>query len=137
MAGLGMLMILLGALALWLRYRQRLYQSKPFLRFALWMGPSGLIAILAGWVTTEVGRQPWVVYGVQRTADAVSAHGDLHMTISLLTFFIVYSSVFGVGYSYMLRLIRKGPQTFNPPLSGTPARPLSAATEGFQHKESR
>ena len=130
-------MILLGALALWLRYRQRLYQSKPFLRFALWMGPSGLIAILAGWVTTEVGRQPWVVYGVQRTADAVSAHGDLHMTISLLTFFIVYSSVFGVGYSYMLRLIRKGPQTFNPPLSGTPARPLSAATEGFQHKESR
>jgi cytochrome d ubiquinol oxidase subunit I len=85
MAGLGMLMILLGALALWLRYRKRLYQSKPFLRFALWMGPSGLIAILAGWVTTEVGRQPWVVYGVQRTADAVSAHGDLHMTISLLT----------------------------------------------------
>jgi cytochrome d ubiquinol oxidase subunit I len=132
-----MLMILLGALALWLRYRQRLYQSKPFLRFALWMGPSGLIAILAGWVTTEVGRQPWVVYGVQRTADAVSAHGDLHMTLSLLTFFVVYSSVFGVGYSYMLRLIRKGPQTFNPPLSGTPARPLSAATEGFQHKESR
>ncbi len=100
-------------------------------------GPSGLIAILAGWVTTEVGRQPWVVYGVQRTADAVSAHGDLHMTLSLLTFFVVYSSVFGVGYSYMLRLIRKGPQTFNPPLSGTPARPLSAATEGFQHKESR
>ena len=130
-------MILLGALALWLRYRQRLYQSKPFLRFALWMGPSGLIAILAGWVTTEVGRQPWVVYGVQRTADAVSAHGDLHMTLSLLTFFVVYSSVFGVGYSYMLRLIRKGPQTFNPPLSGTPARPLSVATEGFQHKESR
>lgn len=58
MAGLGMLMILLGAFALWLRYKQRLYTSRPFLRFALWMGPSGLIAILAGWVTTEVGRQP-------------------------------------------------------------------------------
>jgi cytochrome d ubiquinol oxidase subunit I len=41
MAGLGMLMILLGALALWLRYRQRLYHSKPFLRFALWMGLPG------------------------------------------------------------------------------------------------
>ncbi|MGV8617397.1 cytochrome ubiquinol oxidase subunit I, partial [Pseudomonas aeruginosa] len=91
--------ILLGALALWLRYRGRLYHSRPFLRFALWMGPSGLIAILAGWVTTEVGRQPWVVYGVQRTADAVSAHGDLHMSISLLTFIVVYGSVFGVGYS--------------------------------------
>jgi cytochrome d ubiquinol oxidase subunit I len=136
MAGLGMLMILLGALALWLRYRRRLYHSKPFLRFALWMGPSGLIAILAGWVTTEVGRQPWVVYGVQRTADAVSAHGDLHMTISLLTFLVVYSSVFGVGYSYMLRLIRKGPQEVNPPVSGTPARPLSAATGNIEHKES-
>jgi cytochrome d ubiquinol oxidase subunit I len=78
-------------------------------------GAIGLIAILAGWVTTEVGRQPWVVYGVQRTADAVSAHGDLHMSISLLTFIVVYSSVFGVGYSYMLRLIRKGPQDAQPP----------------------
>lgn len=58
-------------------------------------------------MTTEVGRQPWVVYGVQRTADAVSAHGDLHMSVSLLTFIVVYSAVFGVGYSYMLRLIRK------------------------------
>ncbi len=58
MAGLGMLMLLLGVLALWLRRGDRLYHSRPFLRFALWMGPSGLIAILAGWVTTEVGRQP-------------------------------------------------------------------------------
>ncbi len=83
MAGLGMLMLLLGVLALWLRRGDRPYHSRPFLRFALWMGPSGLIAILAGWVTTEVGRQPWVVYGVQRTADAVSAHGDLHMSVSV------------------------------------------------------
>ena len=137
MAGLGMLMLLLGALALWLRRGDRLYHSRPFLRFALWMGPSGLIAILAGWVTTEVGRQPWVVYGVQRTAEAVSAHGDLHMSVSLLTFIVVYSAVFGVGYSYMLRLIRKGPQAVQPATTGTPARPLSAATEGYLQKESR
>ncbi|SQC93634.1 Cytochrome d ubiquinol oxidase subunit 1 [Cedecea neteri] len=71
MAGLGMLMILLGVASLWLRYRNRLFESRPFLRFALWMGPSGLIAILAGWITTEVGRQPWVVYGLLRTKDAV------------------------------------------------------------------
>ncbi len=90
-----------------------------------------------GWVTTEVGRQPWVVYGVQRTADAVSAHGDLHMSVSLLTFIVVYSAVFGVGYSYMLRLIRKGPQEMLPATTGTPARPLSAATEGYLQKESR
>ena len=78
-----------------------------------------------------------MVYGVQRTADAVSAHGDLHMSVSLLTFIVVYSAVFGVGYSYMLRLIRKGPQEMHPATSGTPARPLSAATEGYLQKESR
>lgn len=139
MAGLGMLMLLLGILAVWLRYKQRLYTSRPFLRFALWMGPSGLIAILAGWVTTEVGRQPWVVYGLQRTADAVSAHGDLHMSISLLTFFVVYSAVFGLGYSYMIRLIRKGPEENDGaiPPTGTPARPLSAAIIDAQHEGDR
>ncbi|WP_058910144.1 cytochrome ubiquinol oxidase subunit I [Entomohabitans teleogrylli] len=133
MAGLGVLMILLGAIALWLRYRQRLYHSRPFLCFALWMGPSGLLAILAGWVTTEVGRQPWVVYGLQRTRDAVSAHGELHMSVSLLAFLVVYCSVFGVGYLYMMRLIRKGPpplHTLPVPASGTPARPLSAIPDG-------
>ncbi|MEG2043154.1 MAG: cytochrome ubiquinol oxidase subunit I, partial [Hafnia sp.] len=103
-------MILLGAIGLWLRYKQRLYTSRPFLHFVFWMGPSGLIAILAGWITTEVGRQPWIVHGLMRTKDAVSAHGDLHMSISLLTFFVVYGAVFGVGYAYMMRLIRKGPE---------------------------
>ena len=137
MAGLGMLMLLLGVVALWLRKKQTLYTSRPFLWFALLMGPSGLVAILAGWVTTEVGRQPWVVYGLQRTADAVSAHGDLHMSISLVVFFVVYSSVFGVGYSYMMRLIRKGPQPFTPEPHGTPARPLSAAIEPQQSQEER
>ncbi|WP_413735827.1 cytochrome ubiquinol oxidase subunit I [Sodalis sp. RH21] len=137
MAGLGMLMILLGITSLWLRRRQRLYRSRVFLRFALLMGPTGLIAILAGWFTTEVGRQPWVVYGLLRTRDAVSAHGDLHMSISLLAFIAIYSSVFGVGYLYMVRLMRQGPQPGEgqaPPPGGpgrprTPARPLSAVQE--------
>ncbi len=71
------------------------------------MGPSGLVALLAGWFTTEIGRQPWVVYGVQRTRDAVSAHGDLHMSLSLLAFIVVYASVFGVGYVYLIRLIKR------------------------------
>ncbi|MGC0064875.1 cytochrome ubiquinol oxidase subunit I, partial [Enterobacter asburiae] len=84
----------------------------------------------AGWVTTEVGRQPWVVYGYLRTIDAVSLHSTLQMSISLLAFFVVYSSVFGVGYVYLIRLIKKGPQpvdTLTSNTSGTPARPLSAA----------
>ena len=135
MVALGMLMIALGVLSLWLRYKKRLYESRPFLWFALLMGPAGLIAILAGWFTTEVGRQPWVVYGLQRTSDAVSAHGDLHMSISLLLFIIVYGSVFGVGYHYMMRLIKKGPVSGEgaevtqggPGTTKTPARPLSAA----------
>ena len=57
------------------RWRGRLYESRALQRFALWMGPSGLIAMLAGWYVTEVGRQPWVVYGVMRTADAATPHG--------------------------------------------------------------
>lgn len=108
MVGLGMLMILVGVWGTWLRYKNKLYQSKAFLRFTFFMAPSGLIALLAGWFTTEVGRQPWVVYGIQRTKDAVSAHGEMHMSISLLIFLIVYGSVFGIGYGYMLKLIRKG-----------------------------
>lgn len=108
MVGLGLLMIAAGVWGLWLRSRKRLYESQTFLRFMFVMAPSGLIAILAGWFTTEIGRQPWVVYGLQRTADAVSAHGEVHMSISLLAFFAVYGSVFGIGYMYMMKLIRKG-----------------------------
>ncbi|WP_434525066.1 cytochrome ubiquinol oxidase subunit I [Photorhabdus asymbiotica] len=110
MVSLGMLMIIAGCWGLWLRYKKRLYQSRAFLRFMFLMAPSGLIAILAGWFTTEIGRQPWVVYGLLRTKDAVSAHGEMHMSISLLLFIVVYSSVFGVGYAYMMKLIRKGPK---------------------------
>ncbi len=91
--------------------QKKLYASRPFLWFVLLMGPSGLIAILAGWFTTEIGRQPWTVYGLQRTREAVSAHGELHMSMSLMAFIIVYSAVFGVGYIYMMQLIKKGPQT--------------------------
>lgn len=109
MAGLGMLMICLGLLSIILRKKKRLYHSPLFLRFALLMGPTGLIAILAGWFTTEIGRQLWVVYGLQRTKDAVSAHGDIQMSLSLLAFILVYFSVFGIGYFYMVHLMKKGP----------------------------
>ena len=135
MVGMGLLMILMGVISLWLRYRGTLYLSRPFHHFALWMGPAGLIAILAGWVTTEVGRQPWVVYGLLRTRDAVSGHGELQMSLSLLTFIVVYSAVFGVGYYYMVRLIKKGPQPVDhlpSSTTGTPARPLSAAGESLE-----
>lgn len=138
MVAMGLLMILMGVLSLWLRHKGTLYRSRPFHHFALWMGPAGLLAILAGWVTTEVGRQPWVVYGLLRTRDAVSGHGDLQMSLSLLTFIVVYSAVFGVGYYYMVRLIKKGPQPVDhlpSSTTGTPARPLSAAGESLEQEK--
>ncbi|ODO79293.1 cytochrome ubiquinol oxidase subunit I [Klebsiella pneumoniae] len=130
MVGMGVLMIALGICGAWLRYRRRLSPSRPFQCFALCMGPAGLIALVAGWVTTEMGRQPWVIYGLLRTRDAVSLHSTLQMAISLLVFIVVYCAVFGVGYYYIFRLIKKGPQPVTELTSqtaGTPARPLSAA----------
>ena len=112
---LGMLMLLLALWGNWLRRGQRWGNKPLFLRFAVLMGPSGLVAVLAGWFTTEVGRQPWVVYGVQRTADAVSGHGVLPMTISLAVFIVIYCSVFGVGTYYLLHMLKKGPDNSLPP----------------------
>jgi cytochrome d ubiquinol oxidase subunit I len=126
MVGLGMLMILLGVLALSMKLRGRLYMSRPFLRFALAMGPAGLIAILAGWCTTEIGRQPWVVYGVMRTADAVSAHGIEQLALTLAIFVVVYLLVFGAGTVYLLRIIDKGP------LPGEGSRPVDAGQGGMR-----
>src|SRR5215475_977445 len=90
MAGLGMLMLALGVWSALLRWRGKLFESRAFLRFALLMGPSGLVALLAGWLTTEIGRQPWVVYGVMRTADAVSNNSALALSISLVLFVVMY-----------------------------------------------
>jgi cytochrome bd ubiquinol oxidase subunit I len=109
MAGLGVLMLLLGGWSALLRRRERLFESRAFLRFATLMGPSGLIAIIAGWLTTEIGRQPWVVYGVMRTEQAVSNHSVLALSTTLILFVVTYCAVFGAGISYMLKLVAKGP----------------------------
>jgi len=143
MVGLGTLMLLLGVWSAWLRWRSRLYQSRLFLRFAVAMGPAGLIAILAGWYTTEIGRQPWVVYGVMRTKDAVSNHPALALTTTLIVFVVMYLAVFGTGVSYMLKLAARGPAELGPsngghgglegtPLNQRPSRPLSAASDAVQ-----
>lgn len=145
MAGLGMMMILLGLTSLWMRHKKRLYDSRPFLWFTLLMGPSGLIAMVAGWFTTEIGRQPWVVYGLIRTSDAVSPHGMVQLSFTLGAFILIYGAVFGIGYVYLFRLIKQGPvegegkEEFHggPGQQHTPARPLSAvdATDKSQEKK--
>jgi cytochrome d ubiquinol oxidase subunit I len=140
MAGLAFLMLFLGLWGAWLRFRRKLYQSKLFLRFAVLMAPSGLIALLAGWITTEMGRQPWVVYGVQRTSDAVSNHSAMAVGSMLAIFAVMYVAVFGTGSLYVLRLVARGPQehtphdpgdegTGDPPLNQRPSRPFSAAPD--------
>jgi cytochrome d ubiquinol oxidase subunit I len=136
MVGLGILMLLLGCWGLWLRWRRTLHQSRPFLRFSVVMGPSGLIAILAGWLTAEIGRQPWVIYGVMRTRDAVSDHSALALSTTLIVFFVMYSAVFGAGVSYMLKLVGRGPmQGYHVEAEHRegqalrPARPMSAAPD--------
>jgi len=144
MVGLGMLMLLLGLWSAWLRWRGGLYAQPLFLRFATLMGPAGLIAILAGWYTTEIGRQPWVVYNVMRTSDAVSSHSALTLSVTLVVFIVVYFIVFGIGTRYMLKLVGKGPETdegagpkdeggsLGGGSLGRPARPLSAAPDEVQ-----
>ncbi|WP_447745746.1 cytochrome ubiquinol oxidase subunit I [Pseudomonas nicosulfuronedens] len=144
MAGLGMLMIFVGLWSAWLRWRKRLFENRLFLKLVLWMGPSGLIAILAGWFTTEIGRQPWVVYGLMRTSDAVSNHSVTQMSLTLVMFVLVYFSLFGVGIGYMMRLVRKGPVTHEGRETShggagqkrTAARPLSATAEGLDDDDS-
>jgi cytochrome d ubiquinol oxidase subunit I len=136
MVGLGFLMLALGVWGAWLRWRGHLYDSHVFQGFAILMGPAGLIAILAGWFTTEIGRQPWVVYGVMRTENAVSNHSPIALSSTLILFIVMYCAVFGTGISYMLKLVAKGPETDDhakkAPDRGQimrPARPFSAALD--------
>lgn len=114
MVGLGMLMLLTAGLGTWLYWRGRLEKSPRYLRLATWMTPAGFVATLAGWYVAEVGRQPWVVYGLQRTADAVSPipAGQVLHTLSL--FVAVYSLLFAVFTFYLVRLIRRGPANAAP-----------------------
>lgn len=131
MAGLGFLMIGLGLWGAWLLWRRRLAGHRPFLRFAVAMGPAGFVAVIAGWIVTEVGRQPWVVQGVLRTADAVSPVTAGSVAASLLVYVVVYAIVFAAGALYILRLLAEGPVAgaAEPPPEGqrAPGTPLAAA----------
>lgn len=109
MVGLGLAMIALGLWGAWLVWRGRVERTRPFLKAALVMGPAGFIAVIAGWIVAEVGRQPYVIYGVLRTEDAVSPIGAGSVSASLLAFLVVYAVVFSVGALYILRMLAEGP----------------------------
>jgi len=123
MVGIGVLMLVLGAWSLVLRLIQRLYDCPVFLPAAILMGPSGFIAVLAGWITTEVGRQPYTVYGLLRTADSVSPIALPGVAASLVAFIVVYLAVFGAGAFYILRSMAHTPQVDEPDIeTGVPVR---------------
>jgi cytochrome d ubiquinol oxidase subunit I len=127
MVGLGTLMILLGAMSLWARWRGTLYEWRTLHRFALAMTPAGFVAIIAGWVTTEVGRQPYLVYGLLRAADSVSPLAAPAVATSLVAFVVVYFAVFGVGIWYMLRQMAAPPHPQEPPLKHAEDQPIRTA----------
>jgi len=122
MVGLGMLMFTLGLYSLLARARRKLYDWRSLHRFALLMGPAGFVAVIAGWVTTEVGRQPWVIYNLLRTADAVSPIAAPAVSASLLAFVIVYFAVFAAGTWYILRLMSHAPAAGEPQPADMPIR---------------
>ncbi len=122
MVGIGFAMLGIGGWSLWARYRHRLYDSTWLQRAAILMGPAGFVAILAGWVTTEVGRQPYTVYGLLRTAKSIAPIGLPGVATSLAVFAIVYLVVFGSGVVILLRMMGKTPEAGEPEQPQLPIR---------------
>jgi cytochrome d ubiquinol oxidase subunit I len=110
MVGAGLAMLAVGLWSVVLRARRRLYDQPWLLRTSVAMSPIGIIAVIAGWITTEVGRQPYTVYGLLRTAESASPIDAAAVGASLAAFALVYFAVFGAGAFYMLRLMSKAPQ---------------------------
>ncbi|OJY67529.1 MAG: cytochrome ubiquinol oxidase subunit I [Sphingobium sp. 66-54] len=135
MVGLGVLMAGLGLWSLVARWRRRLYDWPLLHRAAVLMGPAGFVAVIAGWVVTEVGRQPFTVYGLLRTASSASPLDAPAVAASLTAFVVVYFAVFGAGIWYLLRLMSRAPDAYEAGLDGAPIRtagitPAMAVMEG-------
>ena len=109
MYGLAMVMFAVGVASLWLRLRGRLFSSRWFLWMLVFMTPSGIIATLAGWYVAETGRQPWVIYGILRTVDAMSPVPAQALLSSLIAFVCVYAVFIIVFLIFTFRIIRRGP----------------------------
>ena len=112
MVGIGLLMVIVALIGLWLFFTQRLYTSRWFLTGCIFMSPTGFIALLAGWITSETGRQPWIVYDLIRTHEAVAKITLSQITISFVALILVYLIIFCVFYiRYLGRILRQGPTT--------------------------
>jgi len=122
MIAIGFLMAAIGLWSLFLRWRRSLFENRWIMRAMVVMGPAGFLAVILGWITTEVGRQPYTVYGLMRTADSMSPIGLPGVATSLLGFIAVYAVVFAAGISFLLKLMS------HPPVPGEPGHPLGQPT---------
>jgi cytochrome d ubiquinol oxidase subunit I len=128
MVAIGVAMMGLGLWTLWLRLRGRLFDSRIAHWTAIGLAPSGFVAVLAGWITTEVGRQPYTVYGLLRTAESASPLDAPAVAVSLAVFALVYFLVFGAGIVFLLQLMGKTPASGETgPVSGIPNRAAGVA----------
>jgi cytochrome d ubiquinol oxidase subunit I len=142
MVGCAVLMLALVVLGGWLRWRRQLYDSTLFLRLSELAGPIGFVAVIAGWFVTEVGRQPWTVYGLLRTAESVSPSlTSFDVAISLAGYMLVYLLIYPSGLFLMLRIVRKGPgpsdELASPIEGGRPQAPVLAGALGLAEGEIR
>ncbi len=137
MVGLGLIMFGILLLSWYLRARGRLFETKWFLRICQWAAPIGFLTVIAGWVTTEVGRQPWTVYGLLRTAHSVTPSlTGIDVILSLIGYMLVYLIIFPVGILLMARVVRNGPSYAahkEPIEGGQPSKPIVTPPEYNHH----
>lgn len=133
---LGTLMALIGVYSAWLRFKGRLYDVRWFQRASVWMGTSGFIAVLAGWIVTEVGRQPYTVYGLLRTSESLAPIDAPAVGASLLAFIVVYFALFGAGTYYILRMMAVPPDGQGPD-EGIPQRAAGTTQAASLHSGAR
>jgi cytochrome d ubiquinol oxidase subunit I len=144
MIAIGFLMGGIGLWSLFLRWRRTLHENAWLHRAVLVMGPAGFVAVILGWITTEVGRQPFTVYGLLRTGDSMSPIGLPGVATSLVAFVIVYAVIYAAGISFILALMARPPVAGEPDMpAGQPIRtagitpgPAGAAPEESLHPHS-
>lgn len=134
MVGCGILMLGLVAVSWLLRLRGRFFDSRKFLQASMLFAPLGFVAVIAGWVTTEVGRQPWTIYGLMRTSVSdTPSLSTMNVVLSFAVYIAVYLIIYPAGVLVMARMVRQGPAaggTIDPIESGRPANPVEAAAAG-------
>jgi cytochrome d ubiquinol oxidase subunit I len=124
MVGLGMIMLFVGLVGAVLVWRRKVEKQRWFLHLCVAAGPAGFIAVIAGWFTAEIGRQPYTVYGLLRTVDSVSPVTAGAVGTSLIVFIFAYSIVFAAGMYYILKLAQRGPEGPARPPSAKPDEPV-------------